>query len=108
MSTPAPDKSSLPDPSYHWTTLKAQVFLGALAENDAASDATDADNQGGPIGQLLGGGGGAIDQFLVGGAHEPHPRADGDVAGEGHALRWFVDREDGAPDLAFVRRAQVR
>ena len=32
MSTPAPDKASLPDPSYHWTTLKAQVFLGALAD----------------------------------------------------------------------------
>ena len=31
MSTPAPDKASLPDPSYHWT-LMAQVFLGALAE----------------------------------------------------------------------------
>ncbi|MGZ3233630.1 MAG: helix-turn-helix domain-containing protein [Croceibacterium sp.] len=32
MSPPAPDKSALPDPSYHWTTLKAQVFLGALAD----------------------------------------------------------------------------
>ncbi len=32
MSPPKPDKSSLPDPSYHWTTLKARVFLGALAE----------------------------------------------------------------------------
>jgi hypothetical protein len=32
MSTQAPDKSSLPDPSYRWTTLKAQVFLGALAD----------------------------------------------------------------------------
>ena len=32
MSTPRRDKSALPDPSYHWTTLKAQVFLGALAE----------------------------------------------------------------------------
>jgi hypothetical protein len=32
MSTQAPAKSSLPDPSYHWTTLKAQVFLGALAD----------------------------------------------------------------------------
>jgi hypothetical protein len=32
MSTPAPDKASLPDPSYHWTTLKTQVFLGALAD----------------------------------------------------------------------------
>ncbi len=32
MSPPPPDKSALPDPSYHWTTLKAQVFLGALAE----------------------------------------------------------------------------
>ena len=32
MSIPALDKSSLPDPSYHWTTFKAQVFLGALAD----------------------------------------------------------------------------
>ena len=32
MSPPAPDKSALPDPSYRWTTLKAQVFLGALAD----------------------------------------------------------------------------
>jgi len=32
MSPPAPDKPALPDPSYRWTTLKAQVFLGALAD----------------------------------------------------------------------------
>ena len=32
MSQPRPDKTSLPDPSYHWTTRKARVFLGALAE----------------------------------------------------------------------------
>ena len=32
MSTPAPDKASLPDPAYHWTTYKARVFLGALAD----------------------------------------------------------------------------
>jgi hypothetical protein len=32
MRTHAPDKSSLPDPGYRWTTLKAQVFLGALAD----------------------------------------------------------------------------
>jgi len=32
MSTPRPHKSALPDPSYHWTTEKAWVFLGALAE----------------------------------------------------------------------------
>ena len=31
MSPPRPAKSSLPDPSYHWTTRKAQAFLGALA-----------------------------------------------------------------------------
>lgn len=28
----SPEKSALPDPSYHWTTLKARVFLGALAD----------------------------------------------------------------------------
>jgi hypothetical protein len=39
MSTPAPDKSSLPDPSYRWTTLKAQVFLGALADLGRVSEA---------------------------------------------------------------------
>jgi hypothetical protein len=32
MSTSAPAKASLPDPAYHWTTLKARVFLGALAD----------------------------------------------------------------------------
>jgi hypothetical protein len=31
MNTPRPDKSALPDPSYHWTTRKACVFIGALA-----------------------------------------------------------------------------
>jgi hypothetical protein len=30
MSTPRLDKSSLPDPSYHWPTRKALAFLGAL------------------------------------------------------------------------------
>ncbi len=42
MSTPAPDKPSLPDPSYHWTTLKAQVFLGALADLGRVGDAARA------------------------------------------------------------------
>jgi hypothetical protein len=32
MSEPGIDKSALPDPSYHWTTFKAGVFLGALAD----------------------------------------------------------------------------
>jgi hypothetical protein len=39
MSTPRPDKSALPDPSYHWTTVKAQVFLGALASLGRVSEA---------------------------------------------------------------------
>jgi hypothetical protein len=26
------DKTALPDPSYHWTTRKVSVFLGALAD----------------------------------------------------------------------------
>jgi len=42
MSPPAPDKSSLPDPSYHWTTLKAQVFLGALSELGRVGEAARA------------------------------------------------------------------
>lgn len=42
MSTPRPDKSSLPDPSYHWTTLKARVFLGALADLGRVVDAAHA------------------------------------------------------------------
>jgi hypothetical protein len=42
MSTPAPDKSSLPDPSYHWTTYKAQVFLGALADLGRVGEAARA------------------------------------------------------------------
>ncbi len=44
-STPAPprpDKASLPDPSYHWTTLKAQVFLGALSDLGRVGDAARA------------------------------------------------------------------
>jgi len=32
MTTRRIDKSALPDPSYHWTTYKARVFLGALAD----------------------------------------------------------------------------
>lgn len=42
MSIPAPDKASLPDPSYHWTTLKAHVFLGALADLGRVSEAARA------------------------------------------------------------------
>jgi hypothetical protein len=42
MSTPRPDKSALPDPSYHWTTLKARVFLGALADLGRVSEAARA------------------------------------------------------------------
>lgn len=44
MSThaPAPDKSSLPDPSYHWTTYKARVFLGALADLGRVGEAARA------------------------------------------------------------------
>jgi hypothetical protein len=42
MSTPPPAKSSLPDPSYHWTTLKAKVFLGALANLGRVGEAAQA------------------------------------------------------------------
>ena len=42
MSTPRPDKSALPDPSYHWTTRKAAVFLGALADLGRISEAARA------------------------------------------------------------------
>jgi hypothetical protein len=42
MSTPRPDKSALPDPSYHWTTVKARVFLGALADLGRVSEAARA------------------------------------------------------------------
>jgi hypothetical protein len=42
MSPPRIAKSSLPDPSYHWTTLKAQVFLGALADLGRVEDAARA------------------------------------------------------------------
>lgn len=38
MSKPRPDKSALPDPSYHWTTVKARVFLGALADLGRVSE----------------------------------------------------------------------
>ena len=39
MSAPRPDKSALPDPSYHWMTLKARVFLGALADFGRVAEA---------------------------------------------------------------------
>jgi transposase-like protein len=39
MSTPRPDKSALPDSSYHWTTVKARVFLGALAHFGSVAEA---------------------------------------------------------------------
>ena len=42
MSTPRPAKSALPDPSYHWTTLKARVFLGALADLGRVGEAARA------------------------------------------------------------------
>ena len=42
MSTRPPDKSSLPDPSYHWTTRKASVFLGALADLGRVAEAARA------------------------------------------------------------------
>jgi hypothetical protein len=42
MSTPGPDKSALPDQSYHWTTVKARVFLGALAHFGCVAEAARA------------------------------------------------------------------
>jgi hypothetical protein len=39
MSHPRIDKSVLPDPSYHWTTVKVRVFLGALAEFGSIAEA---------------------------------------------------------------------
>lgn len=42
MSTPTPDKASLPDPSYHWTTLKARVFLAAMVEFGRVGEAARA------------------------------------------------------------------
>lgn len=42
MSTPRPDKSALPDPSFHWTTVKVRVFLGALADLGRVSEAARA------------------------------------------------------------------
>ena len=42
MSTPRPDKSALPDQSYHWTTMKAQVFIGALAHFGSVAEAARA------------------------------------------------------------------
>jgi hypothetical protein len=42
MSTPAPAKASLPDPAYRWTTFKARVFLGALADLGRVSEAARA------------------------------------------------------------------
>lgn len=42
MSTPRIDKSALPDPSWQWTTRKALVFCGALAEFGMVSRAARA------------------------------------------------------------------
>lgn len=42
MSTRRRDKSTLPDPSYHWTSLKAQVFIGALGNLGRVSEAAAA------------------------------------------------------------------
>ena len=42
MPTTPSDKSALPDPAYHWTTRKALVFLGALAERGRVSEAAQA------------------------------------------------------------------
>jgi hypothetical protein len=42
MSPSRPDKSSLPDPSYHWTTRKVRVFLGALADLGRVGEAARA------------------------------------------------------------------
>ena len=42
MSTRRTDKSAFPDPRYHWTTLKARVFLGALADLGRVSEAARA------------------------------------------------------------------
>mgnify|MGYP001550190236 FL=1 len=42
MSASPIDKSALPDPSYHWTTLKARVFLGALADLGQVAEAARA------------------------------------------------------------------
>ena len=42
MSTHRPDKSDLPDPSYHWTTVKARVFIGALAHFGSVAEAARA------------------------------------------------------------------
>lgn len=42
MSQPRPDKSALPDPRYHWTTLKAAAFIGALSQMGRVSEAARA------------------------------------------------------------------
>ena len=39
MSTLRRDKSALPDPRYHWTTVKARVFLSTLANMGRVSEA---------------------------------------------------------------------
>jgi len=42
MRTPRVDKANLPDPSYHWTTRKARVFIGALADLGSVAEAARA------------------------------------------------------------------
>ena len=42
ISASGPDKSTLPDPSYHWTTVKAGTFLGALAHFGRVGEAARA------------------------------------------------------------------
>lgn len=42
MNPSRPDKSALPDSSFHWTTLKVRVFLGALADLGRVGEAARA------------------------------------------------------------------
>lgn len=42
MSTPAPDDAARTGPSYHWTTPKARLFLGALVEFGRVGEAARA------------------------------------------------------------------
>ena len=42
MSTPTRDEAALPDPAYHWTTCRAEVFLGALAHFGRVGEAARA------------------------------------------------------------------
>ncbi len=80
------------------------LFLDALAHDEAAADATDEHGEtfgGGVERGGASGGFGADDEGVAAGFHEANVMALGDVAGERERLFGIVDGEDGADQAVF-------